>query len=101
VLVDLTIKVANSVRSVPLGRNLLVVTRNLGELLEISLLRAFRAVGTLLAKNLGFVVQKWDKTSPRNWASDMFFVNFLATIRSNASKTFKAMSQLHIREYIV
>jgi hypothetical protein len=89
VLVDLTIRVASSVRSATLARNLLAVTRKLEGLLESRLLRAFRKVGVRLAQKISLVAQKWGNTSAKNWAFDVPFVNFLAVMHINAPKTFK------------
>jgi hypothetical protein len=89
VLVDLTIRVASSVRSVTLARNLLAVTKKLEGLLENRLLRAFRQVGVRLAQKLSLLAQKWGNTSARNWASDTSFVKFLAVMHINEPKTFK------------
>ena len=89
VLVDLTIRVASSIRSTTLAKNLLAVTRKLEGLLETSLLRAFRDVGVRLAQKLSLVAQKWGNTSAKTWASDVHFVKFLAVMHINAPKTFK------------
>ena len=89
VLVDLTIRVASSVRSVTLARNLLAVTKKLEGLLESRLLRAFRQVGVRLAQKLSLLAQKWGHASARNWASDTSFVKFLAVMHINEPKTFK------------
>ena len=88
-LLDLTIKVASSIRSATLARNILAVTRKLEGLLESSLLRAFRGVAHKLAQKLSSVAQKWGNTSARNWASDVSFIKFLAVMHINEPKTFK------------
>ncbi len=88
-LVDLTIKVASSIRSVTLAKNILAVIRKLEELLESSLIRAFREVGLLLAKKISLVAQKWGNTSAKNWASNVSFIRFLAVMHINEPKTFK------------
>jgi hypothetical protein len=88
-LVDLTIKVASSIRSVTLAKNILAVTRKLEELLESSLIRAFREVGLLLAKKISLVAQKWGNASAKNWASNVSFIRFLAVMHINEPKTFK------------
>ena len=90
VLVDLTIRVASSVRSATLARNILVVTKKLEGLLESSLLRAFRGIALQLAQKLSLVAQKWGNTSARHWASNVSFVKFLAVMHVNEPKTFKA-----------
>jgi hypothetical protein len=84
VLVDLTIRVASSIRSATLARNLLAVTRKLEELLENRLLRAFRQVGVQLAQKLSLIAQKWGNTSAKNWASDSSYAFFLAVLYINA-----------------
>jgi hypothetical protein len=88
VLVDLTIKVASSVRSFTLARNLLAVIGKLEGLLEGSLSRAFREVGFPLAQKLSLTAQKWGNTSARNWASSSSFAFFLAALYINDPKTF-------------
>ena len=89
VLVDLTIRVAGSVRSATLAKNLLAVTRKLEGLLENSLLRTFRKVGMSLAQKISLVAQKWGNTSAKIWASDVSFIKFLAVMYINTPKTFK------------
>ena len=71
VLVDLTIKVASSVRSTTLAKNILVVTRKLEGLLESSLSRAFRSVALQLARKLSLVAQKWGSLYAKKWDSDL------------------------------
>lgn len=89
VLVDLTIRVASSIRSVTLAKNLLAVTRKLEGLLESRLLRAFRGVALELAQKLSLIAQKWGNTTAKRWASDVSFVNFLSVMHINEPKTFK------------
>jgi hypothetical protein len=88
-LLDLTIRVANSVRSTTLAKNILAVTKKLEGLLESSLLRAYRGVALQLAQKLSFVAQKWGNTSAKNWASEVSFIKFLAVMHINEPKTFK------------
>ena len=89
VLVDLTIRVASTVRSVTLAKSILAVMRKLEGLLESSLLRALRKVGLPLAQKLSLFAQKWGNTSAENWASDLSFMNFLAVMHINEPKAFK------------
>jgi hypothetical protein len=89
VLVDLTIRVASSIRSTTLAKNLLAVARKLEGLLETSLLRTFRDVGVRLAQKLSLIAHKWGNTSAKTWASDVPFAKFLAVMYINAPKTFK------------
>lgn len=88
-LVDLTIRVASSVRSTTLAKNIIAVTRKLEGLLESRLLRAFRGVALQLAKKLSSVAQKLGHHSAKNWASDVSFIKFLAIMHINEPKTFK------------
>ena len=89
VLVDLTIRVATSVRSATLARNILAVTKKLEGLLESSLLRAFRGIALKLAQKLSTIAQKWGNTSAKRWASNVSFVTFLAVMHINEPKAFK------------
>jgi len=89
VLVDLTIRVANNVRSVTLAKNILAVTKKLEGLLESSLLRAFREVGFRLAQKLSLIAQKWGNISAKNWVSDASFIKFLTVMHVNEPKTLK------------
>jgi len=88
-LVDLTIKVASSVRSATLAKNILTIIRKLEGLLESSLLRAFRGIALNLAQKISAIAQKWGNTSAKNWASDVSFIKFLAVMHINAPKAFK------------
>ena len=90
VLIDLTIKVASSIRSATLARNILVVTKKLEGLLESRLLRAFRGVALQLAQKLSIAAQKWGNASAKRWAFDRSFVTFLAVMHINEPKTFKS-----------
>ena len=89
VLVDLTIRVASSIRSATLAKNILAVTKKLELLLESRLLRAFRGVALQLAQKLSLLAQKWGNTFAKSWASDGAFVSFLAVMHINEPKTFK------------
>jgi hypothetical protein len=89
VLVDLTIKVASTVRSVILAKSILTIIRKLEELLESRLLRVLRKVGAPLAQKLSLVAQRWGNMSAKNWPSDKSFVNYLAVIHINEPITFR------------
>ena len=89
VLVDLTIRVAGSIRSVTLAKNILAVIKKLEGLLESSLLRVFRGIALELACKLSSIAQKWGNTSAKRWVSDVSFVAFLAVMHINAPKGFK------------
>ena len=88
-LLDLTIRVASSVRSTILAMNILAIAKKLEGLLESSLLRAFREIGVQLAQKLSSIAQKWGYNSANSWASDMSFIKFLAIMHINGPKAFK------------
>jgi hypothetical protein len=88
-LVDLTIKVARSIRSTTLAKNLLSITRKLEGILESSLLRVFRGAALKLAQKLSLIAQKWGNNSAKSWNSDTSFIKFLAIMHINEPETFK------------
>ena len=89
VLVDLTIKVASTVRSITLAKNILAIIGKLEGLLESRLSIALRKVGLPLAQKLSALAQSWGNTSAKSWPSDLSFVNYLAVIHINEPKTFR------------
>jgi len=89
VLVDLTIKVASTVRSITLAKNILAIIGKLEGLLESRLSIALRKVGLPLAQKLSALAQSWGNTSAESWPSDLSFVNYLAVIHINEPKTFR------------
>lgn len=88
-LIDLTIRVAHNIRSITLARSILALTNKLEEIMESRLSRALREVGFPLAQKLSLAAQKWGNTSAKSWASNLSFVNFLAIMHINDSKTFR------------
>jgi hypothetical protein len=88
VLVDLTIKVAGTVRSFTLANNILTVIRKLENVMESKFLRTIREIGVPFAKRLGLIAQKWGNSSAKNWESDRDFARYLAVLSFNDSKLF-------------
>jgi hypothetical protein len=84
VLVDLTIRVASSVRSVTLARNLLAVTKKLEGLLVSKLERAITKIGFPMACKLGMLAQKWGNKCTKEWATDVNFARYLAVMNLNS-----------------
>jgi len=84
VLVDLTIRVAGSVRSVTLARNLLAVVRKLEGLLVSKLERAITKIGFPMACKLGMLAQKWGNKCTKEWATDVNFARYLAVMNLNS-----------------
>ena len=83
VLVDLTIKVARSIRSVSLAENILSVARKLEGLLEGRVSRAIREVGFPLACKLGMLAQRLGHRGAWAWGSDEGFAQYLAVMKLN------------------
>jgi hypothetical protein len=88
VLVDLTIKVAGTVRSFTLAKSILSIIRKLDDLLESKLLRAIREIGFPTSRRLSSVAQKWGNVTAKNWSSDGRFARFLAVMALNEPRLF-------------
>jgi hypothetical protein len=88
VLVDLTIKVAGTVRSSTLAKNILTVVRKLGCLLENKLLRAVRETGLPVARRLSLLAQKWGNAAAKDWLSDGGFARYWAALSLNEPRLF-------------
>ena len=89
VLIDLTIKVAGTVRSVTLAKSIFALVGKLEGIMESRLSRVTREVGFPLAQKVSSLAQKWGSTSAKIWASDSSFAHFLAVMHINNPKTFK------------
>jgi len=83
VLVDLTIKVADSVRSPNLARCILEVAGKLESALENRVARAFREFGLAIAYKLSLVAQSWGNKAAVRWAKDPVFARYWAVMRLN------------------
>jgi hypothetical protein len=83
VLVDLTIKVADTIRSPHLARSILSVAGKLESLLESKLQRAIREIGLPIAHKLSVFAQKWGNVAAEKWGSDEGFARYWAAIKLN------------------
>jgi len=83
VLVDLTIKVAENIRSAHLARSIFAVVGKLEGLLESSVLKSLRRIGRPLAEKISGIAQKLGNLSAKAWASDSSFAFFLAIMHTN------------------
>jgi hypothetical protein len=83
VLVDLTIKVAQNVRSSNLAKNLFKVLSRLEESLESNVSKSFSLIGRPIAEKLGEIAQSLGNDSAKKWASDSAFALFLGVIYTN------------------
>jgi len=88
-LIDLTIKVASTVRSATLAKSILALVRKLEEIMESGFSRALRGVGVQRAQKLSLVAQRWGNLSANEWSSDQSFAIFLAVMHINDPATFK------------
>jgi len=87
-LVDLTIRVAGTVRSFNLAKNILTVVRKLKDVMENRLLRAVREAGFPVARRLASFAQKWGNGSAKQWGSDVGFARYWAAMSLNEPKLF-------------
>ena len=83
VLIDLTIKVASTIRSASLAKCVLSVTGKLQGLLQSRVVRSVREIGFPLACKLSLLAQKWGKADAVEWARDAEFARFLAVMKIN------------------
>ena len=89
VLIDLTIRVANSVRNVKLVKSILTVSRKLESAMESRFSRVVREVGLPLSQKLSLTAQKLGNISASSWVFDSSFALFLAVMQINNVKIFK------------
>jgi hypothetical protein len=96
VLFDLTIKVADNIRSITLAKNILTIITKLESLLESSPKRALKGKGLWLAPKISLIAQKWGNISAKNWPSGPSPVYFLGVLHINEHKPLKYNSRLHV-----
>jgi 5-carboxymethyl-2-hydroxymuconate isomerase len=82
-ILDLTIRVAQSVHSASLARCILSVAEKLESLLESRVARLVREVGFKLACRLSSYAEKWGNKTAGEWSRDVGFARFLAVMRLN------------------
>jgi hypothetical protein len=83
VLINLTIKIVNKVRSLRLTEALLNVTNKVKDVLEDRISRAINTFGFPLARKLGLLAKKWGNPYAESWTSDVSFATFLAIMHIN------------------
>ena len=84
VLVDLTIQVADTIRSPHLARSILSIAGKLEGLLESRLQRAVREIGLPLAQKLSMFAQKWGNKTAKEWETDEGYARYWAAMRINS-----------------
>ncbi len=83
VLVDLTIKVADSIRSPHLARSILSVAGKLECLLENKLARWVQEFGLSIASRLSVFAQMWGNKSAADWGREPGFARYWAVMKLN------------------
>jgi hypothetical protein len=89
VLVDLTIKVAGTVRSSTLARNIRAVIGKLESIMESRFLRTVKEVGVPIARRLCLIAGEWGNTVAKEWESDEGFAKYLAAMSINEPRLFR------------
>jgi hypothetical protein len=80
VLIDLTIKVTENIRSSSLAKSISAIVGKLEELTQSNALQSLRLFGQPLAQQISDVAQKLGNTAAKAWATDISFATFLAVI---------------------
>ena len=83
VLVDLTIRIVDNIRSVKLAKCLLSVAGKLEGLLESRFARRVREIGFSLASKQSLFGVGWGNSSCSGWAGDSGYARFLAIMKIN------------------
>ena len=86
VLFDLTIRVADSIRSATLAKKILIIIQKLEENVCGGLSRALRTIGFFFARKLSLLAQRWGNTSAKKWACDFSFLRFLTIMYINVPR---------------
>jgi hypothetical protein len=91
VLVDLTVKIVDRVRSPVLARVLLSIMKKLEDASQSRVSRAIRETGFLYARKLSLLAQKWGNECAQNWAFDVSFARFIAIMHINSPALFSPL----------
>lgn len=83
VLVDVTLRVAESVHSTTLARALYSVMEKLESAFKNRVWSIVNKIGFPLAHKLSVLAQKWGNDDARKWDSDESFARFLAIMHIN------------------
>jgi hypothetical protein len=83
VLVDLTIKVTENIRSANLAKGLFAIIDKLEGLMENNISKTLRLFGRPLAEKISLMAQKLGNVSAKDWATDSSFALFLAIMHIN------------------
>jgi len=86
VLVDLTIKVVDDVRSCSLAESILAILKKVELATESVVTRLAKTVGLSLARKLSCLAQRWGNRLASLWAVDVGFARYLAVTHLNSGR---------------
>lgn len=98
VLIDLTMKVTENIRSATLVNCILVIIKKLEENRGVGLSRALIDLGFSLARKLSLLAQRWGNPSAKKWIFDLSFLRFLIVLHINDPRYSKT-NKSYPREY--
>ena len=82
-LIDLTIKVADNIRSKTLTKSIVSVVKKLEDLFESKFIRTMRDTGLSLTSKLSLIAQKWGNKTAETWNGDLQFARYLTVMKLN------------------
>ncbi len=82
-LIDLTIRLASTIRNTRLVKSVLAIASKIGTAVTSLLVRDREEVSFVLARKLAAIAIKLGNSLARNWASDFSFARFLAVMHFN------------------
>lgn len=83
VLVDLTIKIADTIRSPNLAQRILAVAGKLEGILESKFARFVREFGLPITQKLSVFAKTWGHSTAGKWANDKDFARYWAVMKLN------------------
>jgi len=89
IILDLTIKCVESVRSPKLTRIVATIVDKLANAFKNHLKRLMEEVGCPLARKLSRIAQNWGSVSATRWAEDHDFIQYLTVMCMNTPAMFR------------
>jgi hypothetical protein len=86
-LLDLTIRVVEKVRSFILAKLVSRIVSKLLEAMESRIYRLIRTEGRCMAERLSKIAQSWGNRSAKSWVKDRGFMQYLAVSNLSSLKT--------------
>ena len=88
-LIDLTIRVVDTIRSTKLAKSIALLAEKLENAMGNTFSRHLKEMGVPLAQKISVIAQKMGNLSAKQWAQDSSFAFFLAVMHYNTNKGFK------------